>query len=76
VTATDLDPFVMLIVRLLAPSSVTGDRIVLTNETSLQDGVGALFRPITPELARRGREWDKNDSSSSGLCFGVGLPKI
>jgi hypothetical protein len=34
VTATDWDPVVMLIMCLLAASSVTGDRIALTNGTS------------------------------------------
>ncbi len=76
VTATDLDPVVMLIVRLLAASSVAGDRIALTNRASPQDDVGALFGPIRLQLVRRGRKWDKKNRSSSGLCPGVDLPKI
>ena len=76
VTATDWDPVVMRIVRLLAASSVTGDRIALTHGTSPQDDVGALFGPIRIELVRWGRKWDKKNRSSSGLCPGVDLPKI
>jgi hypothetical protein len=75
-TATDWDPVVVRIVRLLAASSVTGDRIALTNGTSSQDNVGALFGPIRIELVRRDRKWDKKNRSSSGLCPGVDLPKI
>jgi hypothetical protein len=76
VTATDWDPVVMLIVRLLAASSVTGDRIALTNGTSSQDDAGALLGPIRIELVRWDRKWDKKNRSSSGLCPGVDLPKI
>jgi hypothetical protein len=76
VTATDWDPVMVLIVRLLAASSVTGDRIALTNGTSPQDDVGALFGPIGLQLVRRDRKWDKKNRSSSGLCPGVDLPKI
>jgi hypothetical protein len=76
VTATDWDPVVVLIVGLLAASSVTGDRIAFTNGTSPQDNAGALFGPVGFELVRRGRKWDKKNRSSSGLCPGVDLPKI
>jgi hypothetical protein len=76
VTATDWDPVVILIVRLLAASSVTGDRIAPTNGTSPQDDVGTLFSPIRIELVRRDRKWDKKNRSSSGLCPGVDLLKI
>ena len=75
VTATDLDPVVMLIVRLLAASSVAGDRIALTNGTSPQDDIGGLFGPIRPKLVQWGRKWDKKNRSSSGLRPGVDLPR-
>jgi len=75
VTATDGDPVVMLIVRLLAASSVTGDRIALTNGTSSQDDVGALFGPIRIELVRGDRKWGKKNRGSSGLRPGVDLPR-
>jgi hypothetical protein len=76
VTATDWDPVVMLIVRLLAASSVTGDRIALTNGTSSQDDVGALFGPIRIELVRGDRKWDKKNRGSSGFRPGVDLTQI
>jgi hypothetical protein len=75
-TATDWDPVVVRIVRLLAASSVTGDRIALTNGTSSQDDVGAVFGPIRIELVRWSRKWDKKNRGSAGLCSGVDLPKI
>jgi hypothetical protein len=65
----------MLIVRLLAASSVAGDRIALTNGASPQDDVGALFGPIRLRLVRRDRKWDKKNRGSLGLCPGVDLPR-
>jgi len=53
VTAPDLNPAVMFIVRLLATASMTDDRIVAANGTSPQDNVGAPFVPIGLDLARR-----------------------
>jgi len=76
VAATDCDPVVMLIVRLLAAAPMADDRIALTNGTSTQDDPGALFGPVGFELVRRRRKWDKDNRSSSGLCPGVDLPKI
>ena len=48
----------LLIVRLLAAPSVTGDRIAFTNGASPQDDVGALLGPIRLQLVRRDRKWD------------------
>ena len=75
VTATDRNPVVMLVVRLLAASSVAGDRIALTNGASPQDDVGALLGPIRLQLARRARKWDKKNRSSSGLCPALTFPR-
>jgi hypothetical protein len=75
-TAPDLDPVVMLIVRLLAASSVTRDRVAFTNGAPPQNDVGALLGPIRLHLVRRDRKWDKKNRSSSGLRPGVDLPKI
>jgi hypothetical protein len=58
VTATDWKPVVLLIVRLLAASSVIGDRIAFTNGASPQDDVGALLAPIRLQLVRRDRKLD------------------
>ena len=73
-TSTDWDPVVVCVVRLLAASSVTSDRIALTNRTSSQDDAGALFGPIRIELVRCDRKWDKKNRGSLGLCPGVDLP--
>jgi hypothetical protein len=75
-TATDPNPVVMLVVRLLAASPVANDRIALTKGASPQDDIGARLGPIGLQLARRHRKWDKKNRSSSGLCPGVDLPKI
>ena len=65
----------MLIVRLLAASSAVGDRIGLTNGTSPQDDVDALFGPIRLEVVRRGRKWDKKNRSSSGSVQALTFPR-
>lgn len=76
VATPDPDPVVMLIVRLLAAAPMADDRIALTNGTSPQDDAGALFGPVSFELAWQWGKWDKENRSSSGLCPGGDLPKI
>jgi hypothetical protein len=73
--ATDPNPVVMLIVRLLAAASMADDRIAFTNGAAPQDHFGALFGPIGFQLVRRGGKWDKKNRSSSGLCPGIDLPR-
>ena len=75
-TAPDLDPVVMLIVCLLAASSVTRDRIAFTNGETAQDDLVGVFGPVSFELVRRSVKWDKKNRSSSGLCSGADLPKV
>ena len=76
-TATDANPVVMLIVRLLAATSMADDRIAFTSGTSPQDDIGAARGPIRFELVRRDGKWDKQNRSSLGLCpSGVDLAKI
>jgi hypothetical protein len=67
-TATDTNPVMMFIVRLLAAASVADDRITFTSGTSPQDDLRAARGPIRLELVRRGGKWDKQNRSSSGLC--------
>ena len=67
-TATDVNPVVILIVRLLAAASVTDDRIVFTNGTSPQNDFGTACGPIGFELVRRDRKWDKENRTSWELC--------
>ena len=74
-TATDPNPVVLLVVRLLAASSVANDRIALTNGASPQDDVGALLGPIRLQLVRRKRKWDKKNRNSSGLCPALTVPR-
>ena len=66
-TAPDLDPVVMLVVRLLASSSVAGDRIAFTNRASPQDDFLALFGPVSFDSLRWSGKWDKQNRMSSGL---------
>jgi len=75
ITALDLNPVVMFIVRLLAAASVTDDRIGTAKRTSPQDHIGAPLVPIAFDLARRDGKWDKYNRSQTGLCSGVDLPR-
>jgi hypothetical protein len=63
--ATDLNPIVMLIMRLLGAAPVADDRIAFTNGAAPQDHLDALFGPIGFELVRRGGKWDKRTVRSS-----------
>ena len=67
-TATDANPVVMLIVRLLAAASVTDDRIAFTNGASPQNSLGTACSPIGFELVRRDGKWDKENRTSWELC--------
>ena len=74
--APDVNPVVMLIVRLLAAASMADDRIAFTSGTSPQHDFGAACGPIGFELVRRDGKWDKQNRSSSELCpSGVDLPR-
>ena len=67
-TATDRNPIMMLVVRLLAAAPVADDRIAFTSRASPQDGLVAVSGPVRFKLVRRGRKWDKENRSSWGLC--------
>jgi hypothetical protein len=60
-TATNANPIVMLIMRLLAAASVTNDRIDFTHRASPQNNLGAARGPIRFELVRRCGKWDKQN---------------
>jgi len=66
--ALDVNPVVMLIVRLLAAASMADDRIAFTCGASPQDDFGAACGPIGFELVRRDGKWDKQNRSSLELC--------
>ena len=74
-TATDPNPVVMLIVRLLAATTVTDDRIAFAYRASPQDDLVAVSSPIAFQLVRQSGKWDKKNRSSSGLCSGIDLAK-
>jgi hypothetical protein len=74
-TAPDFDPVVILIVRLLAATSMADDRIAFTHRAAPQHDLGATCGPIAFQLARRGGKWDKENRSPGGLCVGVDLPR-
>ena len=74
--ATNVNPIVTLIMRLLAAASVANDRIHFTCRTSSQNNLGAARGPIRFELVRRCGKWDKKNRSSLELCpTGVDLPR-
>ena len=75
-TATDLDPIVMFIMRLLAAASMADNRIAFAPGTSPQDDLLAAFGPIRFEPVRRSRKWDKENRSSLGLYPGIDLPRF
>jgi hypothetical protein len=70
-TATDTNPVVMFIVRLLAAASVADDRINFTCRTSSQNNLGAARGPIRFELVPRCGKWDKQNRTSLELCTGL-----
>ena len=59
--ASNPNPVVVLIVRLLATVAVTDDGIAFTQRASSQQALLAVARPVAFDLARRGRKWDKNN---------------
>ena len=60
-TAPDANPVVMLVVGLLAATSMADDRIAFASGASPQDDFGAACRPIGFELVRRDGKWDKQN---------------
>ena len=63
-TATDPDPVVVFIVRLLAAASMADDRIAVTSGASSQDDFGAARGPISFKLVRKDAKWDKQNRRS------------
>jgi hypothetical protein len=67
-TATDLDPVMILIVRLLAAAAVADNRTLITNRALRQADLVVVSGPVAFELVRRARKWDKENRNSQGLC--------
>jgi len=63
-SASNPNPVVMFIVRLLAPATVTDDGIAFAKRASPQHDLLAVVSPIGFELVRRGRKWDKKNRGS------------
>ncbi len=59
--ASDPNPVVAFIVRLLAATAMTDNGIAFTNRASTQQSSVAIASPIAFDLVRRGRKWDKNN---------------
>ena len=55
------DPVVMLVVRLLAPTPMTNDRIAFADRASAYDDLVPAFRPAGGKLIQRRGDWDKED---------------
>ena len=62
--ASDPNPVVVFIVRLLAPATVADDGIAFANRASPQHEVLTVASPVRFELVRRGRKWDKKNRGS------------
>jgi hypothetical protein len=73
--ASDANPIVMFIVRLLAPTTVADDGITFASRASPQHDPLAVASPVGFQLVWRGRKWDKENRSSWGLPPGVDLPR-
>src|ERR1035437_3891996 len=74
--AMDPNPVVMLVVSLLAPTSVTNDRIAFTHRASAYDDFVAAYRPAGRKLAQRDGDWDKEDRTSPGFRLRLRPAKI
>jgi hypothetical protein len=71
----DRNPIMMLMVRLLAATSVADDRIIpLTYRASAQDLVAVLL-PLSFKLVQRPRKWNKENRSRWGSATDVDLPR-
>ncbi len=62
--ASDPNPVVVFIVRLLAPTTVTDDGIAFANRTSPQQDLLAIACPIGFDLVWWDRKWDKENRTS------------
>ena len=65
----------ILIVGLLAAAPVADNRTMFTDGALRQDDLIAVSGPISFELVRRGRKWDKENRNSKGFCPGVDPPR-
>jgi hypothetical protein len=60
-SAANVNPVVMLVVRLLATTAMADDRILPTNRALPQNNLGATGRPIRFQLVRWDGKWDKDN---------------
>jgi hypothetical protein len=63
-SASDPNPVVTFIVRLLAAATVANDGIPFANRASPQHDLLAVASPIGFDLVWRGRKWDKKNRAS------------
>jgi hypothetical protein len=62
--ASDPNPIVMFVVRLLAPTTVADDGITFANRASPHHDVLDITSPVGFQLVWQGRKWDKENRSS------------
>jgi hypothetical protein len=71
----NLDPVVMLVMRLLATAPVADDRIAVTNRTMAYDSRVAVFGPVGGKFRQRDGDWDELNRNSKGFRPGVDPPR-
>jgi hypothetical protein len=59
--ASDLNPVVVFIVRLLMAAAVSDNGIAFTNRASAQQDFIAIASPVAFDLVGCGRKWDKDN---------------
>ncbi len=59
----------MLVVCLLAPPTVTNNRIAITDRTQAYDDLVAAVGPADSKLLQPGRYWDKEDRYLKGASL-------
>jgi hypothetical protein len=74
--AMNPDPVVVRVVRLLAATTVTDDRIAFAYRASPQDDLVAVPSPVACKLAQWGGDWDKEDRTSQGFRLRLRPAKI
>jgi hypothetical protein len=72
---TNLDPVVILVMRLLATAPVAVDRIAVTNRTMAYDSRVAVFGPVGGKFRQRDGDWDELNRNSQGFRPGVDPPR-
>src|SRR5437667_9781205 len=73
--ASDANPIVMFIVRLLAAATMPDYRLAFTNRALTQNDVGASCGPVGSQVVLVGGKWDKKNRGNGALPGTVTLPR-